>query len=103
MQIYADVLQVPMKISRSAQTCALGSAMCGAVVGRAHKNLSSAQKAMGGLKEIVYKPKAANIKIYNKLYALYKKLHDGFGTPKFKANYFDVMKELLKIRTTAHK
>ncbi len=103
MQIYADVLQIPMKISRSAQTCALGSAMCGAVVGGAHKNLTSAQKAMGGLKDIVYKPKAANVKIYNKLFALYKKLHDGFGTPKFKANYFDVMKELLKLRALSQK
>ncbi len=103
MQIYADVLQVPMKISSSSQTCALGSAMCGSVVGGAHKNLTSAQKSMCDLKDIVYKPKAANVKIYNKLYALYKKLHDGFGTPKFKANYFDVMKELLEIRAEAHK
>jgi len=103
MQIYADVLQMPMKLSRSTQTCALGSAMCGSVVGGTHKNLALAQKAMGGLKDIVYKPKAANVKVYNQLYALYKKLHDGFGTPKYKANYFDVMKELLKIREKAHK
>ncbi len=34
MQIYADVCNRPMKISRSAQTCALGAAIFGAVVGR---------------------------------------------------------------------
>ena len=32
MQIYADVTGRPMKISRSAQTCALGAAIAGAVV-----------------------------------------------------------------------
>ncbi len=36
MQIYADVCNRPMKISRSAQTCALGAAIFGAVVGGAH-------------------------------------------------------------------
>jgi len=103
MQIYADVLGVPMKISKSAQTCALGSAMYGAVAGGAFKTINAAQKAMGGLKSTVYKPKKENVEVYNKLYALYKKLHDGFGTKKLKTNYFDVMKKLLELRAAAHK
>ena len=39
MQIYADVTGRPMKISRSAQTCALGAAIAGAVVGGRHYGL----------------------------------------------------------------
>ena len=37
LQIYADVCNRPMKISRSAQTCALGAAIFGAVAGGAHR------------------------------------------------------------------
>ena len=103
MQIYADVLGVPMKISKSSQTCALGAAMCGAVAGKAFKTVGAAQKTMGGLKSTVYRPKKANVEVYNKLYTLYQKLHDGFGTRKFKANYFDIMKKLLDIRAAAQK
>ena len=54
MQIYADVTGRPMKVSRSAQTCALGSAIAGAVVAGAHKDFESAEKAMTGLKPRVF-------------------------------------------------
>ncbi len=101
MQVYADVLNVPFKLSRSAQTCALGSAMCGAVAGGAHATLAAAQRAMGGLKKEICRPRAAQVKVYDRLFALYKKLHDGFGTPSYKAPYGDVMKELLRIRAAA--
>src|SRR5665213_2152605 len=46
MQIYADVTGRPMKVSRSAQTCALGSAIAAAVVAGAHKDFATAQKKM---------------------------------------------------------
>ena len=44
MQIYADVCNRPMKISRSAQTCALGAAIFGAVAGGAHRTVEAAQR-----------------------------------------------------------
>ena len=44
MQIYADVTGRPMKISRSAQTCALGAAIAGAVVAGAHPNYAIGPK-----------------------------------------------------------
>ncbi|MCY3020463.1 MAG: FGGY-family carbohydrate kinase, partial [Planctomycetota bacterium] len=105
MQIYADVLDRPMKVSRSAQTCALGAAMAGAVVaGKAaggHADVASAQKAMAGLKPKVYTPNPAAHAVYKELYALYKQLHDCFGRPGFQGNCANVMKGLLDIRNAA--
>ena len=80
MQIYADITGRPMKISRSAQTCALGSAIAAAVIAGAHKDFATAQKKMTGLKPKVYKPNPKAHAVYKELYALYKQLHDAFGT-----------------------
>jgi len=101
MQIYADVTGRPMKISRSAQTCALGSAVAAAVVAGAHKNFSAAQKAMTGLKPRVFKPNAKAHAVYRELYSLYKQLHDGFGRADSNGNLFGVMKQLIEIRQKA--
>jgi L-ribulokinase len=101
MQIYADVTGRLMKISRSAQTCALGAAVAGAVVGRAHKNYAEAQKAMTGAKQRVYTPNPRAHAIYRELYPLYRTLHDAFGTRTWNGNLHEVMKKLLEIRTRA--
>jgi L-ribulokinase len=101
MQIYADVTGRPMKISRSAQTCALGSAIAAAVVAGAHKDYATAQKRMTGLKSKVFKPDAKAHATYKKLYVLYRRLHDAFGTKAGTGNLFDVMKQLIEIRQTA--
>ncbi len=101
MQIYADVTGRPMKVSRSAQTCALGSAIAAAVVAGAHKDFASAQKAMTGLKPRVFKPDAKAYAVYRKLFALYKELHDAFGTKHWKGNLHDTMKQLIELRQKA--
>jgi L-ribulokinase len=98
MQIYADVTGRPMKISRSAQTCALGSAIAAAVVAGVHKDYAAAQKRMTGLKPKVFKPNAKAHATYRELYALYKELHDAFGAKKWSGNLFGVMKRLIEIR-----
>jgi L-ribulokinase len=103
MQIYADVTGRPMKISRSAQTCALGAAIAGAVAGGAYSNFSAAQKAMTGLKPKVFKPNPKAHAVYKELYAVYRKLHDAFGTREWNGNLHDVMKQLLDIRARARK
>jgi L-ribulokinase len=97
MQIYADVTGRPMKVSRSAQTCALGSAIAGAVVSGAHKDYASAQKAMTGVKAKVFKPNPKAHAVYRELYAVYRQLHDAFGIGSQK----DVMKRLIEIRSQA--
>jgi L-ribulokinase len=101
MQIYADVTGRPMKISRSAQTCALGSAIAAAVVAGAHKDFATAQKRMSGLKPKVFKPNPQAHEVYKQLYVLYRRLHDAFGTRQWNGNLFDVMKELIAIRDRA--
>src|SRR5262249_42340096 len=84
MQIYADVTVRPIKISRSAQACAVGAAIAGAVVagGKAggHDNYADAQKAMTGLKSRVFQPNPQAHAVYEKLYTLYRRIHDAFGT-----------------------
>jgi L-ribulokinase len=102
MQIYADVCNRPMKISRSAQTCALGAAIFGAVVGEAYGTVEHAQKKMTGVKPEVYKPDAKRAATYARLYALYRQLHDGFGTATGSGMH-NVMKDLIAIRNEVRK
>ncbi len=74
MQIVADVLNMPIKVAKSDQTCALGSAMAAAVVAGIYKDVPEAQKAMGGGFEKEYKPDPLKAKKYNKIFEGYKKL-----------------------------
>ncbi len=103
MQIYADVTGREMKVSRSAQTCALGSAIAAAVVGKAHKSFAAAQKAMCGIKPKTFKPDKKAVAVYQQLYALYKKLHDSFGIKGTKLDISGVMKDLLAIKEKANR
>jgi L-ribulokinase len=107
MQIYADVTGRPIKISRSAQTCALGAAIAGAVVAGkqagGHDKFAEAQKAMTGLKSRVFSPRPQAHSVYKRLYALYHKLHDAFGTPQPNGSLYGVMKELIAIRNEVRK
>jgi len=74
MQIVADVLNMPIKVASSDQTCALGSAMAASVVAGIHKDVLSAQKVMGGGFEKEYNPDPERAKKYETLYRKYKEL-----------------------------
>jgi L-ribulokinase len=106
MQIYADITNREMKISRSAQTCALGTSIVAAVVaGKAaggHTGFAEAQAAMAGIKDKTFKPIPENVAVYRKLYALYQHLHDAFGVAGHQADLSGLMKELLAIKEAAH-
>lgn len=98
MQIYADVTGCEMRLSRSSQSCALGSAVSAAVAAGAHPDFRTAQAAMTALKDITYTPVPENQAIYGKLYALYRELHDAFGGVTASADLGRVMKELLDLK-----
>ncbi|MDH7603849.1 MAG: ribulokinase [Melioribacter sp.] len=101
MQIYADVIGRPMKISKSEQTPALGAAIFAAVAAGkqngGYDSVKDAQAAMTSLSKTYY-PNEEYHKTYKKLYALYRQLHDAFGTKNWNGSLFNVMKELLDIR-----
>ena len=102
MQIYADVIGRPMKVSRSDQTCALGAAIFGAIaagsVESGYDSVPDAQRALCRLREKVYQPNPANHARYARLYGLYLQLHDAFGTQNWSGSLSHVMKELLNLR-----
>lgn len=102
MQVYADVLKREIRIARSTQTPALGSAMFGAVAaGKANGGYDTIQEAaleMGGTLPVVYKPNAENSAVYEQLFREYRRLHDYFGRGEN-----DVMKRLKEIKKTQSK
>ena len=106
MQIYVDVIGREMKIARSAQTCALGSAIAAAVVAGkkagGYDNFANAQAAMCGFKDVTYKPITENHAVYKQLYVLYKQLHDALGVKDTTAKLANVMKDLLNIKDAAN-
>lgn len=97
MQIYADICNRPMKISRSAQTCALGAAIFGAVAGGAFPDVPSAVAKMTAVKERVFTPIPEHRAAYDELYSIYKELHDAFGVGA-SCDLGSVMKRLRAIR-----
>ena len=56
MQIYADVLRLPISTIASEQGPALGSAIHAAVAAGAYPDVPTAAKAMGGVRKGVYIP-----------------------------------------------
>lgn len=74
MQMMSDVLDMPIKVVKSEQACALGAAIFGAVAANTYKDTFEAMGAMGSPFEIVYDPIAANVPAYQKVYEKYSEL-----------------------------
>ena len=83
MQIFADVLKIPVKVLATDQGSALGSAIYAAVAaGEAaggYGNMEQAIHRMASPVQQEYRPIPANSCIYDRLYAEYRALHDTFG------------------------
>ena len=74
MQMMADVMNMPIRIHKSEQTCALGAAMFAATAAGIHPNIEDAMHAMGSGFERSYLPNENNVDIYNTRYNQYKQL-----------------------------
>jgi L-ribulokinase len=74
MQTMADVLNRPIKIARSEQTCALGAAMFAAAAAGIYQNVSDAMEKMGSGFDAEYHPNAERAAVYEKIYQEYCEL-----------------------------
>ncbi|MBU2912546.1 ribulokinase [Reichenbachiella agariperforans] len=74
MQTLSDVMQMPIKVASSEQTCALGAAMFAAVAAGKYEKVEQAMKAMGGGFEKTYQPNADKAEVYAQLYVKYCQL-----------------------------
>lgn len=74
MQIVSDVLNMPIKVARSEQACALGAAMAASVAAGIYATTLDAQEKMGSGIETEYRPSPANAEKYQAIYEKYIKL-----------------------------
>ena len=79
MQIYADVIGLPIKAGRCPQIPALGAAINAAVAAGVYPDIERAVDAMSVKDFDIYTPNRENREAYNELYAEYMTLHDYFG------------------------
>ncbi len=100
MQIYADVFKKEVYISQNAETCALGGAIVAAYLSGEYPSIEEAMENMTHLSGEVYVPDAEASKVYDRLYGIYRKLHDAFGCRQ-ESDMSGVMKDLLDIKMNA--
>lgn len=74
MQMMADVLNRPIKIHKTEQTCAIGAAMFAATVAGHYSTVEEAMQKMGQGFEIVYEPDITKVPIYEKRFQRYIEL-----------------------------
>lgn len=74
MQMMADVMNMPIRIHRSEQTCALGAAMFAATAAGIYTKVEEAMSAMGQGFDAEYFPNPERVTIYQQRYERYKQL-----------------------------
>jgi L-ribulokinase len=74
MQIVTDVLNVPISVPKSEQTCALGAAMFAATAAGLYPNVEAAKDAMDSGTEVIYNPRKEYAVKYSSLYERYCRL-----------------------------
>ncbi len=96
MQLYCDIINLPLSVLESEQGPALGSAIHAAVAAGAYPSVNAAAEKMGRVSKALYKPNAERAKQYDRLYAEYEILHDYFGR-----GTNDVMRRLKALKREA--
>lgn len=74
MQTLSDVLNMPIKVCRTDQACALGAAMFAATAAGVYSTVQDAQKAMNSGFAFEYEPNEKNVEAYKKLYDTYREI-----------------------------
>lgn len=74
MQVMADVMNMPIRIHKSEQTCAIGAAMFAATAAGLYQKVEEAMQAMGQGFDAEYHPRPENVGYYQKRYDQYKQL-----------------------------
>lgn len=74
MQMMADVMNMPIRIHKSEQTCALGAAMFAATAAGIYKKAEDAMNAMGQGFDATYQPDPSKTALYARRYKKYKGL-----------------------------
>jgi len=98
LQIYADVTGLPVKVAKSKQAVALGSAIFGALAaGSREGGYDIAEDAIVHMTQPAsktYEPQEQARGIYQQLYAVYREIHDQFG--RHRPDWMKALKEIKK-------
>ena len=71
MQMMSDVMNMPIRIHKSEQTCAAGAAMFAATAAGIYEKVEDAMSAMGQGFDAFYEPNPAKVELYKKRYQKY--------------------------------
>lgn len=74
MQMLSDILNMPVKVHKSEQTCALGAAMFAATAAGIYSQVEQAMQAMGAGFEKTYYPNQEKVDLYQRRYQKYLSL-----------------------------
>jgi L-ribulokinase len=74
MQVMADVMDMPIRIHRSEQTCAMGAAMFAATTAGIYPKVEDAMQTMGQGFDMEFKPRAGSSAVYRRRYLRYVEL-----------------------------
>ena len=74
MQMCADTLDMPIKVAKTGQSCALGAAMMAATACGCYKDIPTASEHMGGGYLKTYTPDPEKRLLYEKIYQKYRNL-----------------------------